>query len=68
MTSERSDREENQYVLKAERGDDCVTLNLITSVSTSTNVSFEKLAQEFSKRISGRAATILVAQEETKAP
>jgi hypothetical protein len=68
MSSERSDREQDEYVLKAERGDDCVTLNLIASISTSTNVSFEKLAQEFSERISDKAATILVAQEEKKAP
>jgi hypothetical protein len=68
MSSERSDREEDFLVLNAEPGDYRVTLNLIMSVSTSTNVSFEKLAREFSKRMSDKAATILVAPEEKKAP
>ena len=42
-SNDEKDREPTHYVLKAQSGSYRVTLNLVTSVSTSANASFEKL-------------------------
>lgn len=66
---ERKEREPVLYVLNAEPGENRVTLNLITSISTSANATFDKLAEGFRKRISEKAAEIFVpANEDKKAP
>jgi len=75
MADKGKERERAHYVLNAEPGAvriamNPVTLDLVTSVSTSANASFDKMTVEFQKRISDKAATIFVPvpAEEKKAP
>jgi hypothetical protein len=64
MTSEQ-DKELHHYVMKIEPGKYEVTVNLVTSVSTTANASFDKFVGVFTKRISDKAAEVFGDHEAT---
>jgi hypothetical protein len=66
--AEPVDRGPTLYVLTGAPGDIGSTLGLVTSISTTANATFDKLVGEFSKRISDKAADILVSTKDQKAP
>jgi len=57
MASEQN-KEPLHYILNAEPGKYEVTVNLVTSVSTTANASFDKFVSVFTRRISDKAAEV----------